>query len=238
MRSLLALATGRLGRGVLSLGLFAAIAVGAVNLDGRTVYARADAWTAVRTNALPNTLSELAAYPKAYRDAIIKALPAAEESRLWREQLQGVLDTQHDLSADQRAFIVKTMTQVTPESFEPNAEHPQVCGDVYTLFVDPDLRDRVSTLGAAASPKRTWRSRLVTHLESARALVTVRADLECDCSGSWCDFCFEKCDTTVACTAGQQCGCIWHGPCTGVCGGGGGGSSSTIPGTTVKLPIK
>lgn len=241
MRSLLAVASTRLGRVVLSLCFFLAIGIGSVNLGGRTVYARADAWVAARAGALPNTLGELAAYPQAYREAIVKALPAAEKSRLWHEQLQGLLDTRRDLTSEQREFIQHTMTLVTVESFAPNAEHPKVCRDMFTLFPDPEMRIQVSKLGTSTAPERRARAVLVSAMERIRNSVTVRAIDECNCAGGvpWCNGCklLDTC-TPGNCTTGATCGCIWTEPCNGLCSSEGGSSSSSRPSSGTKDPIK
>lgn len=241
MRSLLSLATSRRGRAVFALGFFAILGVGTVNLDSRSVYARADAWAAARANNLPDTLGELAAYPKAYRDAIIKAMPAADKSRLWHEQLQGLLDTRHDLNADQRAFIVRTMALATPASFEPHAEHPTVCQDIATLFPDPDMREQVSKLATTVAPQRRVRTVMVSALEKVRTLVNVRADMECNCAGTYavCNGCWSTTCQSGNCSQGAMCGCIWLTECWGVCadpgGGGGSTSTSTRPGTQTQI---
>ena len=71
------------------------VLVGAVVMslmtDTRSTRERAEAWAADHAAVLPQTLEDLAAYPIEYQREILKALPNAEKSRLWRMQLRQLL---------------------------------------------------------------------------------------------------------------------------------------------------
>lgn len=203
---------------VILVAVLCAAVVGAANVDHRSTRERAQAWAAAHPPAEGVALAELAAYPSEYRDSLIAALPPAAQSRLWQEQLQGVLDHE-TLSAEQRAFVERVQAMATPESFAPGAVHPEVCVDVARLFADPALRLKVRTLATATTPRRGFASAFVSTVERVRSAVTVGADNACNCEG-WgiCECGIDRCDAGN-CTPGGSCGCIWKGPCTGTCGG-------------------
>jgi hypothetical protein len=210
--------------------LFAGI--GAVNLDHRTERERAGAWADSHVSALPKTLAQLAAYPEDYRKAIFRAMPAADKSRMWREQLQTVLDRE-TLNNEQRTFIEKTMGLATPASFEPNQPTPEVCPDVARLFTDPDLRDKVTKLGTVTPPARSMWSTVAFVNQSVHRAVGLNArHLKCDCRGLGLCECglTEACISTGGCTPSDDCGCIWEGTCDKYC-------EATIQ-TTLKVTIK
>lgn len=190
--------------------------VAAANLDHRTERDRATAWAAAHHNAVPATLAALAAYPGEYRDALVASLSPAEKSRLWQEQFAAVLANE-TLNQEQQAFIRNMQVQATPASFEPGAEHPEACPDVARLFTDPDLRLKVRRLGTATVPQRSWGATYVSAIERVRAAVRVSADTACNCEG-WglCDCGFTACKIGN-CAVGGTCGCIWTGPCEGIC---------------------
>ena len=216
MRFLSSLVRSPRSRAVILIAVLCAAVVGTVNLDQRSTRDRATAWATAHPAASGVALAELAAYPTEYRDALVATLPAAEQSRLWQTQLQGVLDRE-TLTAEQRAFVERVKALATPESFAPGAVHPEVCADVARLFPDPDLRLKVRTLATADAARRGWASTFVSAVERARSAVTVGADNACNCEG-WgiCECGLDRCEAGN-CTPGGSCGCIWKGPCTGTC---------------------
>src|SRR5262245_17043656 len=113
MKKFWSLVSSRRGRSAVAVLAVLVAGVGAVNLDHRTERERANAWVKSHPNALPKSLAELAAFPEDYRKAIFKALPAADKSRMWREQLQTVLDREM-LTNEQRSFIEQTIVQAEP----------------------------------------------------------------------------------------------------------------------------
>src|SRR6476619_4307432 len=129
MKKIWTLVSSRTGRSAAAVLVVVLAGVGAVNLDRRTERERAGAWANSHVSALPKSLAQLAAYPEDYRKAIFKAMPAADKSRLWREQLQIVLDRE-PLDNEQRTFIEKTIALATPLSFEPNQPTPEVCPEI------------------------------------------------------------------------------------------------------------
>jgi len=222
MRKLWALISSRTGRSVVAVAVFGTLAVGAVNLDTRTVRQRADVWAASHASGQAMTLEALAAYPAEYRQAIFDQLPPAEQSRLWHVQLQRVLDTEANLTGDQRAFLGRVMTMATPASFMKEMPKPEVCQDIARLFTNPKQKERVRTIAAGVAPVSTVTSTWVSVTERLRAAVSLRADLfPCSCRGQ--GLC--ECGLVVACVTGdcthtQNCGCIWSGECDKMCDGG------------------
>lgn len=217
MKNVWTLISSRNVRSVAAIAVVLLAGVGAVNLDQRSDRDRAGAWADSHKSALPKTLAQLAAYPEDYRKAIFHAMPAADKSRMWREQLQTVLDRE-TLNNEQRTFIEKTIALATPASFEPNQPTPEVCPDIARLFTDPDLRDKVTKLGAVAPPSRTVWSTVATASQTMHRAVGLNARrMKCECRGlGLCE-----CGLTEACVgtceATQDCGCIWSGTCTGYC---------------------
>jgi len=221
MRRLWTVISSRRGRSVVAVAVFSALAVGAVNLDHRTVRQRADVWASAHVSAEPMTLEALAAYPADYRQAIFDALPAAEQSRLWQVQLQRVLDTEPNLTGDQRAFIGKIMTMATPASFMKEMPKPEVCQDIALLFTNPGQKERVRTIAAGVAPAKSAAATWVTVTERLRAAVSLGAE-QFPCSSRGQGLC--ECGLLVACIHGdgernQNCGCIWSGECDKMCNG-------------------
>lgn len=219
MRKMWSFVSSRNGRSVVAVVMVLAATVAAVNLDRRTEGERAKAWAESHASSLPTSLAALAAFPQDYRKAIVAALPAADKSRLWREQLQFLLDHE-TLNNEQRTFIEKTMALATPRSFEPNQPRPEVCADIALLFVDPDQRARIIDLGAVATPALGAWSTITQVNETIHRAVGLNARrLICNCRG----FGFCECGLTQACVgagtceSSQNCGCIWAGPCDSYC---------------------
>jgi hypothetical protein len=219
MKKLWSLASSRTGRSVAACLVVLSAAIGAVNLDHRTERQRAGVWANSHVNALPKSLAQLAAYPEDYRKAIFKAMPAADKSRMWREQLQAVLDRE-TLDNEQRTFIEKTMALATPASFEPNQPTPEVCPDIARLFTDPDLRAKVTKLGTVTPPARSMWSTVATVSETIHRTVGLNAGgFKCDCRGLGLCECglTEACISTGGCEQSDDCGCIWSGTCDKYC---------------------
>src|SRR6476469_2268255 len=201
MKKMWSLVSSRTGRAVAALLVVVSAGIGAVNLDKRTERERAGAWANSHASALPRTLAQLAAYPEDYRKAIFKAMPAADKSRMWREQLQIVLDRE-TLNNEQRTFVEKTMALATPASFEPNQPTPEVCPDIARLFTDPDLKDKVTKLGTVTAPARSAWSTIATVSETIHRTVGLNAGgFRCDCRGlGLCE-----CGLTEACVSTGGC---------------------------------
>ena len=136
-------------RGGVAVLVFSLAAVAAVNLDHRSERQRAEAWAA--SHRATASLEALAAYPASYRQALFNALPVAEQSRLWRQQLQAVLDTEPGLTTEQRAFIMNTKALATPESFLKDMPKPEVCGDIARLFTNTRQKEKVRTIASFAT---------------------------------------------------------------------------------------
>lgn len=219
MRYIRTLFSTRRVRGVVAALVLIAAAVAAVNLDHRTPRQRAQAWA--DRHAVPSTLEELAAYPASYRQALFNALPPAEQSRLWRQQLQRVLDTEADLTVEQRAFVSRAMALATPASFMKDMPKPEVCDDIARLFTNPKQKEKIRTIASFAAPAPTVKSTWVGVTERMRAAVSLSADaFPCTCRGlGLCE-----CGLVMSCVTGdcvhtQDCGCIWAGECDKMCEG-------------------
>lgn len=221
MRKLWALVSSRRGRSVVAVLTVGMVGVGAVNLDHRTVRERANAWAASHASGQTMTLEALAAYPAEYRQAIFDELSPAEQSRLWHVQLQRVLDTEPNLTGDQRAFIGRVMTMATPASFMKEMPKPEVCQDIARLFTNPGQKERVRTIASGIAPAVSLTSTWVSVTERVRAAVSLGAEqFPCSCRGQ--GLC--ECGLIVACVDGdcqhnQNCGCIWSGECDKMCNG-------------------
>jgi len=232
MKKLWSLVSSRTGRSVVALLVVVLAGVGAVNLDKRTERERAGAWANSHASALPKTLAQLAAYPEDYRKAIFKAMPAADKSRMWREQLQVVLDRE-TLNNEQRTFIEKTIALATPASFEPNQPTPEVCPDIARLFTNPDLKAKVTKLGAVTPPARSTWSTVANVSQTIHRAVGLNArQIPCDCRGLGLCECglTQACISTGGCNQTDDCGCIWSGTCDKYC-------EATIQ-TTLKVTVK
>ena len=232
MKKIWSLVSSRTGRSVAAFLVVVLAGIGAVNLDHRTERERAGVWAKSHASALPKSLAQLAAYPEDYRKAIFKAMPAADKSRMWREQLQVVLDRE-TLNNEQRTFIEKTMALATPASFEPNQPTPEVCPDIARLFTDPDLRAKVTKLGTVTPPSRTLWSTIANASQTIHQTVGLNArGFKCDCRGLGLCECglTEACISTGGCEQTEDCGCIWSGTCDKYC-------EATIQ-TTLKVTVK
>ena len=219
MRKIWSLVSTRNGRSVVAAMVVLLASIGAVNLDRRTERERADAWAESHASSLPTSLAALAAFPEDYRKAIFTVMPAAEKSRLWREQLRFVLDHE-PLNNEPRTFVEKTIALATPRSFEPNQPTPEVCADIASLFGDPDQRDKVTKLGSVAPPARSAWSTLATVSEMVHRAVGLSARLSpCDCRGLGLCECglTQACINEEGCLPSDDCGCIWAGPCDKYC---------------------
>jgi hypothetical protein len=219
MKKIWSFVSSRTGRSVGAALIVVLAGIGAVNLDQRSDRARAGAWADSHVNALPKSLAQLAAYPEDYRKAIFHAMPAAEKSRLWREQLQIVLDRE-TLDNEQRTFIEKTIALATPVSFEPNQPTPEVCPDIARLFTDPGLRAKVTKLGSFTPPSRTVWSTVANVSQKIHQTVGLTArGFKCDCRGLGLCECglTEACISEGGCEQTQDCGCIWSGTCDKYC---------------------
>lgn len=217
MRKVWTLVSSRRGRSVIAVMVLGLLGIGAVNLDHRTARQRAEAWA--ERHASATTLEELAGYPKEYRQAIFNALPAAEQSRLWHVQLQRVLDTEPNLTADQRAFIVNTMALATPASFMKDMPKPEVCTDIARLFTNAVQKEKVRTIASIATPAGSLGATWVKVTEKVRSAVSLRA-AKYDCSCSGLGLC--QCGLLGTCLNGDcnqtsGCGCIWAAECDKMC---------------------
>lgn len=211
------LISSRRGRSVVAVTVLAMLGIGAVNLDHRSVRQRADAWAAAHASTM--TLEQLAAYPAEYRQALFQALPAAEQSRLWHVQLQRVLDTEPNLTSEQRAFISNVMVMATPASFMKDMPKPEVCQDVARLFTNPNQKEKVRTIATGATPIRTFGSTWVKVIEKVRSAVSLRAEkFDCSCRGlGLCECGLINACLDGDCTHTNNCGCIWAGECDKMC---------------------
>lgn len=219
MKRIWNLVSSRNGRSVVAVAVVLVAGVGAVNLDHRTERERAGVWASTHASSLPKSLAQLAAYPEDYRKAIFRAMPAADKSRLWREQLQVVLDRE-TLNNEQRTFIEKTIALATPESFNPNQPTPEVCPDIARLFTDPDLRAKVTKLGSVTPAQRTAWSTVATVSQKIHSVVGLNAGgLKCDCRGLGLCECglTQACIDDGGCESTEDCGCIWPGTCDKYC---------------------
>ena len=206
----------RTGTFVGTLLLLIGVVTVSANVNPQRESVRAKAWVASHQGALPRTLEEFAAYPVAYRHEILAALPAADKSRLWRDQLQRVLASPN-LTSQQQAFVREAIALATPESFGPLGNHPDVCERVASLFPDKNTKLMFLGLGSVAKPSYSWRPALVTLTETLRAKVTLNADVgtpDCSCRGYGLCECglYQGC-APMACNPTNNCGCIWAGPC-------------------------
>jgi hypothetical protein len=219
MKKLWTLVSSRTGRTVVASLIVVLAGIGAVNLDQRTERARAGAWADSHASALPKTLAQLAAYPEDYRKAIFHAMPAADKSRMWREQLQVVLDNE-TLDNEQRTFVEKTIALATPASFEPNQPTPEVCPDIARLFSDPTLRAKVTKLGSFTPPSRSVWSTVANVSQTLHSAVGLNArNIRCECRGLGLCECglTEACIADGGCDRNEDCGCIWSGTCDKYC---------------------
>ena len=219
MKKMWSLLSSRTGRRVGAALIVVLAGIGAVNLDQRTERARAGAWADSHVTALPKTLAQLAAYPEDYRKAIFHAMPAADKSRMWREQLQIVLDRE-TLDNEQRTFLEKTIALATPVSFEPNQPTPEVCPDIARLFADPDLCAKVTKLGSFTPPSHTVWSTVANVSQKVHSAVGLNArQIGCDCRGLGLCECglTEACIADGGCNQTNDCGCIWSGTCDKYC---------------------
>jgi hypothetical protein len=219
MKKVWTLVSSRKGRAIAAVAVVLFAGVAAVNLDQRSERARAGAWANSHKSSLPKSLAQLAAYPEDYRKAIFHAMPATDKSRMWREQLQTVLERE-TLNNEQRTFIEKTMALATPASFEPNQPTPEVCPDIARLFSDPDLRDKVTKLGAVTPPSRGVWSTVATVSQTVHRAVGLNArGFKCDCRGLGLCECglTESCMSAGGCEQTEDCGCIWSGTCDKYC---------------------
>lgn len=164
------------------------------------------------------SLEELAAFPSDYRQAMFDVLPAAEKSRLWHIQLQRVLDTEPNLTGDQRAFLVKVMAMATPASFEKDVPVPIVCLDIARLFTNAVQKQRVRAIGVGATPARSVGATWVRVSEGVRSAVSMRAaTYDCNCHGlGLCECGLASC-IDGDCNQNQNCGCIWSSTCEKLC---------------------
>jgi hypothetical protein len=187
--------------------------------DRRPIGERATAWAASHASTLPSTLEELAGYPREYRREILKALPAATKSDLWRTQLRKFAADRPNLTAAQRSFVQYAIDLASPASFEPGANPPELCDRIAELFPNAEDRKAFTTLTSVAEPVFAWRSTMVTLTERVRAKMVTNAKAEdCGCRGSGlCECSLLDVCVNEDCNQIEDCGCIFVGTCTRVC---------------------
>jgi len=205
-----------------SLGVLAAgVLVFALVADRSPVGVRAAAWAATHTSSLPQTLDDLAAYPPDYRREIFKALPAETQSALWRTQLRQFAADRPNLTTGQREFVNYVIDLVSPESFQPGANPPELCERVAKMFPNKEDRESFSKISEGVTPTFAWQPAMLTLTERVREKVFASAQRsggDCNCRGA--GFCecsaFEAC-YAADCNQVEECGCIFLGNCNRQC---------------------
>ena len=191
---------------------------------------RAGAWVAAGLTPSVSTLEELAAYPEAYRVEMVRQMDPEVKSKLWRAQLERYAGSAKGLTDDQRALIAKTIAMAGADVFarKESSKETSLCSQIKQTF--PDMAAarplRSSNIGAYASPKHSWMSRIIGLQETVIASVTLNANWACDCyNEGWCECgtsdCCKNSSTFYYCnpTGANDCGCVWEDahPCNGKC---------------------
>lgn len=210
--------------------VFGAAEVFITGPDNASAVSRADAWVSLHAAALPTTLEEIAAYPQEYREAIRKALTPKQRSHLWREQLQGFLDTEPGLTAEQRAYVLELIGKLTPANITLASAGDQVvfdiCERIPTLFPERQQQQVFSLLGATKSPRTSLDSLLVAFRERVGSTLSLlqpayaeEGSQLCNCRGwGWCECTGSELCSGLSCQTHQGSGC-GEDPsnCNGIC---------------------
>jgi hypothetical protein len=190
--------------------------------DTRPLCERSTEWASAHSATLPQTLEGLAAYPVAYRPAILTTLTPEVKAAMWKEHLARWANSSRP---DQRDVIRRAMEFATAEVFrDPKANQAtarSIVDDGQRVFGAQVAKQVFTQLGeTAVTPHRDLQSLRLYAAESVRSWFTAAADFgDCTCSvtDDWCN-------STYYCRAGTSCtvfswGCGSFGlfSCDGIC---------------------
>jgi hypothetical protein len=171
-------------------------------------------WAADHKNALPKTLSEVAAYPADYRAWIFTEEPDAIRLTMVRQHAADLLaSTRFQWSDEQRRFLQASLDMAN--SAKHFSDLPATCTEVQRLFPKGPMRDAVRTVGSETAAHYEFASLAISARLLGRQMigwmapVTVSAEEEvltpyCNCHDGVCDNCGDgiACDLQKACRTG------------------------------------
>jgi hypothetical protein len=79
-------------------------------------------WVEQHHDMLPTTLAELSAFPVPFRKVIVNSATPEQRTFFWEEHLRTFLDSDADLTADQRVFLEETIPLLANLFASPVAE--------------------------------------------------------------------------------------------------------------------
>src|SRR4051812_34775774 len=87
--------------------------------DRRPECKQAGDWVDAHKGRLPTTLADIAAFPRAYRHAIMSQLPADVRATVWRTRLSQI--AQRPITSEQRRVIDDALRLIGPEHYVQNS---------------------------------------------------------------------------------------------------------------------
>lgn len=219
----------RLGTYTSAVGVIAALAI-PVTADRRPECKQAADWVQAHKSALPKTLAEVAAFPTAYRHAIVNALPPETRADLWRARLTEVLS--RSLTDAQRDVVREGLEIVRPELYAPEPRKYRVPDQwkarAHAAFANGNAK-YITALADDEGSFRTFNSALVAakrqweSFGTALALPGLAPKLPwCTCStidSFECSGGYVCCGYGYICENGLQydCGALGGDVCDGLC---------------------
>ncbi|HEX6903000.1 MAG TPA: bacteriocin fulvocin C-related protein [Thermoanaerobaculia bacterium] len=222
---------------LLSLGIVLALPGSA--FAQRICRSEAHEWAAANRGNLPQTYEELSVMPLAYRRAAYAALPAAAKSRIWRTQLERVLEMETELTPAQKALLLEAVQLATPDTFaatrdRSSLKYRQMRSRVESLETrakEAFGADRAARIFARIGPAdtdtlyfidRQKAEAIVPGLQMVEELTSGQQqpapDTGCSCSDA-----SDYCSSGFNCTGGgcirisDECGTFWTYDCDGSC---------------------
>jgi hypothetical protein len=170
-------------------------------------------------------------YPVLYRKEIMRASSPARRADIWRNHIQGYLDTNPNVSSDAVPVLKAAIQLITPELFSPTGDkqrkETQLLADQLTAILGKGEAEylfyRLGPRDEQISSIEPIGMRLANYVRNM--MVALASAEDCDCSSEWgCEGYGSTCRTSVTCNRDSDwpaCGWLWNEDCDGLCGAGG-----------------
>ena len=172
---------------------------------------------------------DIESYPFRYRKAIMRALPPAARSTVWRAHIAAYAAAHPELDETTRIVLAAASAAASPEALSsPTTASRENIRAVAEQLVSLIGRSEAEYVLYRLGPKDgTFASReplshkLAGFIRSVA--VAIARDADCECNTDWgCDGFGVRCSDAVSCTVDEDwpaCGWMWNEPCNGTCRG-------------------